>query len=208
MHEHDARPDPSFEDILDWLEGRLPATQAAAVQQRVADGSPTLQSTVNWLRAYARTARQVHLGSAPTMHDRLRRMFDDAKVGRRPTLPKQYAASVRPGGGLPADLPGLRSDPNLAPRHVMCSSEIADIVMHLHPIRDAVTMYGQVFSSTPVLKPAHLVVQLLHNTIESGITTTDVTGVFQFEAITAGRYALIVSSDDVDILSDTFDTGA
>ena len=68
--------EPEFGVLLEWLENRLPAQQAADVAARVEAGSANLQRTVAWLRTYLTVAEQVHFASSPALQERLVGLFE------------------------------------------------------------------------------------------------------------------------------------
>ena len=49
---------PTFEILLDWLEGRLDGAQAAQVSAQVAEGDNRTRTTVRWLQGFLATARR------------------------------------------------------------------------------------------------------------------------------------------------------
>jgi hypothetical protein len=67
---------PSFTDLLDWVEGRLPVEQADAVSAYVATADPAVQETVAWIRGFLEDARSMPLQAPPAeLSARLRDVF-------------------------------------------------------------------------------------------------------------------------------------
>ncbi len=87
---------PSFAMILDWIDGRLDAKTARAVEAAVSAGGARSLETVRWLRRFKQVARQLPLEEPPPfVAQRLR----------------QYFASRQPsGGGHPEPLLELRAE--------------------------------------------------------------------------------------------------
>jgi hypothetical protein len=49
---------PTFETLLDWLDGRLDGEQASQVSAQVAEGDGRTRSSVRWLQGFLATARR------------------------------------------------------------------------------------------------------------------------------------------------------
>lgn len=58
-----ARPD--FRTLLDWLEGRLDTDRAEQVAAAVAEADEQTLRTVEWLRGFLSTARELPLEAPP-----------------------------------------------------------------------------------------------------------------------------------------------
>ena len=56
---------PDFRTLLDWLEGRLDADQAARVAAQVAAADERTLRTLDWLRGFLTTARELPLEEPP-----------------------------------------------------------------------------------------------------------------------------------------------
>jgi hypothetical protein len=62
--------DPAWPDVrtlLDWLEGRLDPDRAERVAAQVADADERTLRTVQWLRGFLATARELPLEEPPPM---------------------------------------------------------------------------------------------------------------------------------------------
>ena len=67
---------PDFRTLLDWLEGRLDADQAARVAAQVAAADERTLRTVDWLRGFLTTARELPLEEPPPIvRQSLKRYF-------------------------------------------------------------------------------------------------------------------------------------
>ena len=67
---------PGFRTLLDWLEGRLDADRAERVAAQVAEADERTLGTVDWLRAFLTTARELPLAEPPPIvRQRLRQYF-------------------------------------------------------------------------------------------------------------------------------------
>jgi hypothetical protein len=56
---------PTFTELLDWLEGRLDDRQSADVADRVAHADESTAETVAWLRSFLDSARRMPLQAPP-----------------------------------------------------------------------------------------------------------------------------------------------
>jgi hypothetical protein len=68
---------PTFTELLDWIEGRLPDEAAEAVASYVASGDPATAASVAWIRAFLEDAGSMPLSQPPPeLSARLRDVFD------------------------------------------------------------------------------------------------------------------------------------
>lgn len=67
---------PDFRTLLDWLEGRLDADKAERVAAQVAEADEQTLRTVEWLRDFLTTARELPLEEPPaTVRESLKEAF-------------------------------------------------------------------------------------------------------------------------------------
>jgi hypothetical protein len=82
---------PDFRTLLDWLEGRLDADRAERVAAQVAEADERTLRTVDWLRGFLTTARELPLEEPPPIvRQNLRQYFArwsraQAALGEYPT---------------------------------------------------------------------------------------------------------------------------
>lgn len=68
-------PVPSFTELVDWTEGRLPTRRAAEIRAQV-DSDPRLRDSVEWIQRFVATAGQAPLVPVPPqLHAALRAAF-------------------------------------------------------------------------------------------------------------------------------------
>ena len=79
---------PDFRTLLDWLEGRLDADGAERVAAQVADADEQTLRTVDWLRGFLTTARELPLAEPPPIvRQSLKQYF--ARWSRAQAVPGQ-----------------------------------------------------------------------------------------------------------------------
>jgi hypothetical protein len=85
---------PDFPRLLDWLEGRLDAGQAERVAARVAEADERTLRTVDWLRGFLTTARELPLEEPPPIvRQSLKQYF--ARWSRTQAVPVPEPRRVR-----------------------------------------------------------------------------------------------------------------
>jgi hypothetical protein len=205
-----APPDPpAWAELLDWLEGRLPADEAQAVALRLqAAGSATL-ADVDWLRAFQSACRSVRLASPPpAVRAELRRRFArHAKLPANspPGLFARLVAALTYDSRAQWASAGLRSASGLASeRQLIYATPAAEVEVALTlqaattPDARLLNIRGQVFApGEPV--PVYAV-QLLRAETEAALATTNDLGEFSWAAIPAGEYSLVLSTGEHEVL--------
>ncbi len=197
-------PEPnriSFERLVDWVEGRLPAEEAGIVEEQVADEAT--RAEVEWLRAFARVNEEVVLDAPPReVRDELIWRFDAYAEDRRtPSFLQRLVATLSFDSGLQPAF-GVRSAGGQeGQRQLVYTTDAADIALNVRPRprNGHLDLDGQVFPAEDV-DPASFSVQLLSGADEVGLTTTDELGEFAFESVSPGSYQILVSGERVEIL--------
>jgi hypothetical protein len=191
--------------LMDWLEGRLPAEEARVMADAVGavQADSSLTATVNWLRAFLDVAQSTVLVEPPL------------ELSRRAVSYLQFSIQTqRPVGWLQRLVATLTSDswqrPSLvgvrhaglgaAPRQLVYEVATADIILdtQVGRTRDSFNISGQIFPNDGA-DPASFTVQLLSQEIESALRYTDEVGKFTFTGLSAGLYDIIVRGDQAEI---------
>lgn len=191
-----------FDRLVDWVEGRLPAQEAADLEERLATADEETRSDVAWLRAFARISEDTVIASPPSeVGEALIERFDDhARDRRRPDLLKRVVGRLTFDGGLQPAF-GLRSaGTQESRRQLIYSTDVADIALNLRPRagEDGLDVYGQVLPLDDS-DPASFVVQVLEGESEVATTATDGLGEFSFKVAAPGAYDILVSGDRAEI---------
>lgn len=128
---------PSFATLVDWVDGRLPPSRAAAVADQVAAGDEQIQGAVRWLRRFIGTATSVPMHDPPPIvRQRLRQHFADWSAARaaldRP--PQVLSAALVFDSRRDIALAGVRAgDAEDETIHLAYSTDAGDLVLDLVP---------------------------------------------------------------------------
>lgn len=154
----DAREQPSFTMILDWLEGRLDPAATDVVARSVAAGDERTSRTLEWLRGFIETAQGHPLHQPPALvRQRLRHHFAEWSRTRLPTprAPEEFGSSLLFDSRHDFDLVGVRAvDDADEILHLAYTSEVADLVIdaaRTEPGR--LRVLGQVLPLDPTSAP-------------------------------------------------------
>ena len=202
----------SFGRLVDWVEGTLGEEEAAVVAADVAQADDKTQAAVVWLRTFFRASESIVLASPPAkVRDILTRRFEAyAQDRRQPGFLQRLIATLTFDGNRQLVLVGAREvGIQASPRQLVYSTDVADIALSIQPqsaddsLRPAqgrlLDVAGQVFPNDDTT-PGPFAVQLLQDSTELGLTTTDDLGEFAFTGVPAGTYDIILSNDEAEIL--------
>ncbi|MEW5987105.1 MAG: carboxypeptidase-like regulatory domain-containing protein [Chloroflexota bacterium] len=194
---------PTFTRLLDWLENRLPESEAKVVAADVQMGSEALQTDVAWLRSFLLVSRQLKLARPPArVRQELRHRFAaQEEEARRPTFFQRVLASLIFDSRTQLVTAGLRAGASqAAATQFVYTSGVADVALDVQPRRTdpQLDLSGQVFPLAGAVV-SQFFVTLLQDTAEVRATSTDDLGEFSFAALPAGEYSLVVSSDQFEV---------
>lgn len=196
---------PNFDEILDWIEGRLPPQEAEAIAGRVASDEAA-RAEADWLRAFARVSEETVIESPPPgVRETLSRRFESFAAERRqPGLLQRLSAALSFDSGLQPSF-GVRSaGAKEAQRQFIYSTDLADIALNVQPrVGGKFDLLGQVLPSGEE-DPEEFTVQLLKGGVEAGLAAADDLGEFAFGEIEAGVYELVVNIGNYEILIPPF----
>jgi hypothetical protein len=196
------------ERLLDWIEGRLTAEEAAVMAAQVAAADAQTQSDVAWLKQFHRLSQINRQPRLPTaVRAQLMQQFDEWQNRRRAAAVwsalsdwwELIRAQLTFDSHEQLALAGVRSTAAAAERQLVYNGRMAEIALNIQPQQPGpeLTLWGQVF---PLTETDLFSVQLLQNGMERELAVADELGEFAFPSLQPGLYDLIVSSDQGEIV--------
>jgi hypothetical protein len=128
---------PEFQELVDWLDGRLDVAAAARVAAWVDSGDPHTCRAVDWLRGFMATAHTLPLHAPPPLvRQNLNQYFRQWSRGRaagpRPT--RLFQARLMFDSRRDVALAGARAAiDSTASVHIGFSTDVADLVVDVGP---------------------------------------------------------------------------
>ena len=196
------------EYLADWAEGRLPAEEARAVEERLEAADGATREGAGWLRAFYRSTRDVVLEDPPAgQRAELARAFEAYAGGRRQPGPLRRLAATLSFDGALQPATGVRSAGGTEGQ-LIYTTETADVALNFRrrPENGDLDLNGQVFPNDEE-DPEAFGVQILRGTDEVATTATDELGEFAFEGVPPGDYQILLSSEQVEILISSVELG-
>jgi hypothetical protein len=197
---------PSFSELLDWLEGRLPPDEAQAMAKRLESADEATQADLDWLRLFLQARQSLQFASPPpSVREALKGRFAAYVEARQPPglFQRLLATLTFDSRGQPATL-GIRSaqPADEGPqRQLIYTTESAEIALTIQPTlpNQSFTLSGQIFPLGDTPAPAFSV-QLLRDIQEVGLAAADDLGEFTFSNIPVGEYSLVVSAGQYEVV--------
>jgi len=203
----DAETNLSLGRLLDWLDGQLPAADAAAtataVENAIQRGDEDLKRTLAWVRAFLSTSQLTSL-QAPSADilNNLRRMFEEGlSNSNRKLAVSRHIAVLAKAQDQHLLRVGMRSAVRADltnNRQIIYTTELADVAVNVVRRNQDVAIQGQIFPNS-MMSSADLTVQLLNQQGNVGITNTTPQGYFIFGNLSPDIYQVIVSADQFEI---------
>lgn len=146
-----------FEQLIDWLEGRLDPETDAAVTAEVARGDARTRATVDWLRSFLAVGRLLPLHEPPpSVRQNLRRQFSAWRADRSTAdvEPIELVATLLFDSDRDLVVGRRAVDTSDDARHIAYTSDRADIVLDVHRLAESlVDIEGQVLPVEPTSAP-------------------------------------------------------
>jgi hypothetical protein len=187
---------PSFPELVDWVEDRLPPERSHQVASHV-ESDTQLQDSVAWIRRFLSTAAEAPLLQPPQrVRTALRAAFEERSrtMAGAPTRLVLLFDSRRDHG-----LIGVRAVDSGTGVHLAYTGEAADLVLDVYRRPDARTRIdGQLLFRDARVGSADVTVRDADGAAHaSGL---DPLGRFTFDEIRAGATELRAQTEDVDVL--------
>jgi hypothetical protein len=195
---------PRFSELLDWLEGRLLPADARAVAERLQSADAATQADLDWLHLFLQARQSVQFASPPPgVRETLKQRFAAYADAREPPSPFQrWLATLTFDSRAQPVTAGLRSGAEEGQRRQLIyttdAAEIALTVQSILPDKNFIVT-GQIFAMGDT--PTHTFgIQLLRDTWEVALATTDELGEFTFSDLPAGEYEIVVSAGQYEVV--------
>ena len=211
------RETPSWQQLIDWLEGRLSPQEAERVHQQVEEGDVSLRADVDWLRAFLRTGEIVVLDEPPVdLRVTLRTRYNeyvqtegiagkaDPQAFDKPNLLQRLAAALTFDSGLQVGMAGARAGEIDSSRRLIFSSSALDISLDMVERSNGLHIDGQILPLQD-LAPESLEVRLEHESDLIVQSTVSTDGFFGFEAVRPGLYHLLVIGEGISVQVEMLD---
>lgn len=199
------RQKPSWENLVDWVDGRLSPDEAERVEAWANQSES--DADLAWLRAFRQSRQEIVLDEPPAeLRSELRSMFanhaadaaaDAAAKADRPSLTERLMAALSFDSGLQLGMAGARGQ-SAALRQLIYSADTADITLTLQNGDDGLQIDGQIL---PLVDRAldELRAELTQDGALINEAAVDASGHFAFASIAAGAYQLAIRSEALTI---------
>lgn len=209
----DTNSTPSWQQLIDWVEGRLSPVDAAIVEQQVANADEKTLADLAWIRAFARAGDEIVLDDPPAELRRALRASYETYAGKRvaeretedaPNLLNRLVATLTFDSGLQPGLAGARSGQSGDIRQLVYSTGTLDLSLSVRQGAEGVQIDGQ------ILPVKDLTLNAFHARIQQGTqlvadTPVDSTGLFSFTALRPNTYQLLLNTEDLSVWIEPLD---
>ena len=187
--------------LVDWVEDKLSAEDAAEVEAALDEGDDDARSTLRCVERFLAAAEDVHqVAPPPELRQVLLEIFEpsSARVSR-PRLLQRITAVLTSDSWADLAPAGVRGNTAARDRHLAFSSAETDLVVDISTApRGRFRIDGQVLPNTE--SDDVFYVQILSGDVEAAITLCDDVGEFTFEDLAPGTYRLVVGTDQAEII--------
>jgi hypothetical protein len=195
---------PSFSEMLDWLEGRLPPDEAQAVAERLQAADAATLADLDWLRLFLQARQSIQFASPPpSVRETLKQRFATYAEAREPPgLLKRWLATLTFDSRAQPVTAGLRSAAEEGQqRQLIYTTEAAEIALTVQSIlpNKNFIVSGQIFPMADTPTDAFSI-QFLRDAQEVALAATDELGEFTFSDLPAGEYQMVVSAGQYEVV--------
>lgn len=194
---------PTFEELLDWVENRLPSQTVQRVEQQVATADASLTNEVKWLQAFGKLRKQIKLQQPPqAVRTALMERFVQARhVRKEPGFFRRLWAVLNFDSALQPAASGVRTGESGHTRQLIYAADVVDIALNIQSNRpdQQVDIMGQILANDQAFAPGDFSIQLLQAGNEVDLTLADDGGEFLFTDLKPGRYQFVLSTEQFDV---------
>lgn len=197
MNEHE------FEQLLNWLEGRLPDVEAQEVAARLETADNETRSLVKWLKNFQQLSQNYRLDSPPAdLDEKLYNIFTRPEKTKPPSrFFQRLAAALTFDSYQQLAVAGARTvSAQKSGRQFVYSAAPADITLDLHwsASEKQIHLNGQLFPTDEQDETIYLV-EIQKENKSLAMTQTDSLGRFTFPALRPDTYNIIFSGAQSEI---------
>ncbi len=202
----------SFEQLLDWVEERLPADEAARVAKLVEEGDAETRDRVRWLRAFRQLSSETVLAPLPAatrgaLGGRFAQYAANQQAQHQgPGALQQLIAALTFDSAAQPSLVGTRAASGADARQLVYATGAFDVALNVQPRQQPphLDLLGQLLPNRDDVLPDDFAVQLLRviegsDAREQGLVMADDLGEFAFEALAPGRYRVVISGAALEV---------
>jgi hypothetical protein len=193
-----AADEPTFRQLVDWVEGRLTRTEAAAVQAAIEAGGPSVGETVAWVRGFIEFGRSHPLPAPPPLvRQRLRQSFGRHHGWAGP--PRRERAELMFDSRDDAVVVGVRGGPSFDDgyRLAFATDTLGVLVDVLPESNDTIRLEGQVLTPQGVAPVWQITVHHpggRHTAIDG-----DANGSFAIDGVPLDTDRVVLSNGELDV---------
>jgi hypothetical protein len=192
-----------FEHLLNWVEGRLPATETKELKTQLETADSDTQALLEWVREFQRLTQKYQLASPPeSLDESLYNIFTkQIETKRRPHFFQRLLAALTFDSYQQLPLSGVRAAAaQKSERQLVYSADAIEITLDLQWLKSEkqIRVNGQLFPDDETDETSYLVeLQKEHETLT--MVQTDELGKFIFPALPLDTYDIILSGDQLEI---------
>ncbi len=142
---------PTFAELLDWVEGRATAEEAADIAARVDPGNSETAASIRWIEGFLRHGEKNPLPTPPPiLRQRLRQLFI-AEMGPGPVVPEVRLAEPLFDSRRDTELTGVRGAYDNEGYQLAFSTDEVDILLDVIPQstpKDCFQLEGQALAAS------------------------------------------------------------
>ena len=206
-----SKPRPTFNELLDFSEGRLSESDHQRVAELISAHAGELEADLKWVQDFLSKSRATPIHPLPAgLEERLQNLY--ARTAEKPlaekvsgwmgTIRRVVAELVDPGMAPGYAAAGLRSKAfESTPRQWAFRTERCDIWINaLARPDERYDLHGQIYSHAEEDPATGCAAQLLKEDRDFGLATVDDYGEFLIRNVPAGEYSLVIAGEESELV--------